>query len=160
MKKSELRQIIREEIQKLDEAKVIQTGEKTFNKAVFAKIKELFPTVSKYEKRTVPYIGPVIFVKDRSGKLLGKVVKDQKKDVEIYLNEVLITPSNESYLKSVTDFVKSRYNPKTDIEFTKNVIASLDKRIATSDSDSIKKIYRDLQSQISSDYNKHKYLKL
>lgn len=84
MKKSELRQMIREEIQVLNEAswKHIQTGELTINKKVMAQAKKLFPNTT-VSKSHVPQVGYVYYFKDKSGENIGmismNVIKGEKR---------------------------------------------------------------------------------
>jgi hypothetical protein len=74
MKKSELREMIREEINKLNEAewKIINTGEKTINKKIKNQLNKLFPNI-KPTKKHVPQSGYVYYYKDKSGKNIGMV---------------------------------------------------------------------------------------
>ena len=77
--KSKLKEIIREEIQKLNEDrgwKIINTGQRTLNKSVFNQAKKLFPGI-KPMKKHVPQAGYVYYFKDDSGNNIGMVSLDK-----------------------------------------------------------------------------------
>ena len=79
MKKSELREMIREELEKVkmpDKGDKkwdhIKTGDKTINKKVMKQAKEMFPNTT-IKKRHVPAVGYVYYFHDKSGKNIGMV---------------------------------------------------------------------------------------
>lgn len=68
-----------------ESVKVIKTGERTINKKVLGKVKELFPNAKKLDRKHIPQIGYVYIVKDLSGKILGKTFID-KGEAVIYID--------------------------------------------------------------------------
>jgi len=86
--KSKLKQIIREEIQLLNEADwtVIKTGEKTLNKKVWAQVKKMFPNM-KPKKQHVPGVGYVYYFKNAKGDNIGMVSIQKPGGVEIRIRK-------------------------------------------------------------------------
>jgi hypothetical protein len=79
MKKSELRKLIREELlNEINSYKHIDTGERTINKKVKRKIRELFPKAKKVEKINVAGIGETHYIKDSNNNNIGFVFKNKK----------------------------------------------------------------------------------
>lgn len=88
MRKSELRRLIREEIKGLNESnwKIINTGERTYNKKIKKQLNDLFPGI-RPKKQHVPEVGYVYYYKDKSGKNIGMVELDKQKGVVIRVLE-------------------------------------------------------------------------
>lgn len=63
--------------------KHIKTGELTYNKRVKARARKLFPTAHSVLKKHVPGVGYVRFFKNKKGKVLGKVFREQMKGMTI-----------------------------------------------------------------------------
>lgn len=65
----------------------IKTGEKTFNRSVIEKIKNVFPNLKRIETKSVPQIGKVLYIKDGNGNNLGHAYIDKKNGVTISQNK-------------------------------------------------------------------------
>jgi hypothetical protein len=86
--KTRLKQIIREEIQKLNEGqgwKIINTGQRTLNKTVFRQAKKLFPGI-KPMKKHVPQAGYVYYYK-KDGKNIGMISLDTPQGAVIRIKQ-------------------------------------------------------------------------
>ena len=64
----------------------IQTSEKTFNSNLKKQVSELMPTAKMIKKSHVPGVGYVYFIKDENNNTLGKVFKEFKNGMKIYVN--------------------------------------------------------------------------
>ncbi len=64
----------------------IQTSEKTFNKKVKKEILNLMPTANNFKKLHVAGVGYVYFIKDENNNNLGKVFKEIRNGMKIYIN--------------------------------------------------------------------------
>jgi hypothetical protein len=63
----------------------IQTSEKTFNKTVKAQVLELMPTAKRFNKKHVAGVGYVFYIKDEKNNTLGKVFKEVRNGMKIYV---------------------------------------------------------------------------
>jgi hypothetical protein len=64
----------------------IQTSEKTFNKNIKGMVLKLMPKAVSFKKSHVAGVGYVFFIKDENKNILGKVFREVRNGMKIYVN--------------------------------------------------------------------------
>ena len=64
----------------------IQTTERTFNKNVKREVLNLMPTAKSFKKSHIAGVGYVYFIKDANKNTLGKVFKEVRNGMKIFID--------------------------------------------------------------------------
>ena len=64
----------------------IQTTERTFNKAIKSQVLDLMKNAKSFKKSHVAGVGYVYFIKDENKNTIGKVFKEARNGMKIYVD--------------------------------------------------------------------------
>ncbi len=64
----------------------IQTTERTFNKTIKVQVLDLMPNAKSFKKSHIAGVGYVYFIKDENKNTIGKVFKEVRNGMKIYVD--------------------------------------------------------------------------